>query len=1266
MSSPKGDGVRILSLDGGDSRSLSQLLILEELMKRLEHDTKEDIRPCEYFHSMTGVGAGGIVAIFLGVFGVSIDKAIELFGQLCQRVFPSEGCDEATRSLLLEESIVEIMKELQVPEDTRLWDGLDLGAGCHVSICYSSSVMGVCRMFRNYKSRQPSYSPTIVEAVRAAWATPGLFSPIHIGAVPTQEEVISAVNGFCNPTQEALREAEAVFGKERLVSTVLSLGSGRRTITSSTPRLLATQIAQEADITAENLQRRFGSLGIYFRFSIDQGIETKDAELQAQFALITAHTREYLNGDVISRSLDSYLKTSASTSSVSLDRLCRSKSGGSKSSMGLPPLSAFFTMRTGPMNQIITALQKTPHDSPALALVTGLGGTGKTQISLKYAYDHGDQYDHILFVDASSTESLEKSLISRIRSIDRQLRPENAEEAIELLTNPMGNLSHSWFLIMDNADNTDMDLRDYIPPCDHGQILITSRNSALGDLFPEGHVILDVMSNDEAVEALLSAALGPKESADAERPRMNATKSISRTKGDYSCATQIVKELGYLPLAVIQAACYIKKQKCLHEYPNLLKNSRSRVLRWPASVQRDKLKYAHSTYAAFDTTLGALSSRTLQFLGIISFFHFSNFPKPLVGVAASYKFGYQPFELIDRTSEYQTCINLLFQIFCPSGHWDPMELDALLEELQNYSLVSLVPVDNVVTLRFHPLLHSWANDRLSESDRELFRAAAIRLLVCGTNRDDDYLRTYLSAHMDRFSILSEQFHVNDKAALTAHLNENWNYETVLIVWKGIYAEVEAVYGEKDVRTTRATLQLADAFSDVGDWDTMEKMEKEVIEMRKDILGEHHLETIDAMSNLARTYKSKDKRYIEAVVLETEVLRVRREQLGPNHRRIVDALEELALTRLLEKKYSEAESLLMEAMDMVSNLVGKEHNATINIMALLGKCYKRKGNEEKTIQIRREIAELQRTVRGEEHSRTIEAMIELARSYSYQNQYPEAEKIWREVIDIQRKLLGDRDESTLSSLYMQAFSVAKQGRHDEAEALWRELLAGELEVFGERHHFTVDTADRLARSVMAQRRYTDAEILFQGVVKIREEVYDETHPDTLKARHHLALSIHHQHRYSDSEPIWRNLLAYYKENLEDSYYAMLQTMGYLHHALYSCGRSEESDALINEMTVAARVISDPEVLIAGLHYLASALHGQDRHEEAITLWDEIIARSQSLFGKDDSMTIMAIEEREVVRKCPLWQRDCLPEDSSAEPGKVSDSEAAEVTDSSQES
>ena len=50
-----------LSADGGGIRGVSELLILHEIMTRLQHDLKlNDVpRPCDFFHLIGGTSTGG-------------------------------------------------------------------------------------------------------------------------------------------------------------------------------------------------------------------------------------------------------------------------------------------------------------------------------------------------------------------------------------------------------------------------------------------------------------------------------------------------------------------------------------------------------------------------------------------------------------------------------------------------------------------------------------------------------------------------------------------------------------------------------------------------------------------------------------------------------------------------------------------------------------------------------------------------------------------------------------------------------------------------------------------------------------------------------------------------------------------------------------------------------------------------------------------------------------------------------------------------------
>ncbi|MCJ1394988.1 hypothetical protein MMC18_007869 [Xylographa bjoerkii] len=107
--------LNLLSIDGGGIRGLSSLLILSELMKKiegLEHSAEpratastdspliepgrtkagmtrsnSDFLPCHYFDYIAGTSTGGLIAIMLGRLRMSVDEAITLYTQLESEVF---------------------------------------------------------------------------------------------------------------------------------------------------------------------------------------------------------------------------------------------------------------------------------------------------------------------------------------------------------------------------------------------------------------------------------------------------------------------------------------------------------------------------------------------------------------------------------------------------------------------------------------------------------------------------------------------------------------------------------------------------------------------------------------------------------------------------------------------------------------------------------------------------------------------------------------------------------------------------------------------------------------------------------------------------------------------------------------------------------------------------------------------------------------------------------------------------------------------------
>ncbi|KAJ7768810.1 hypothetical protein B0H16DRAFT_1307644, partial [Mycena metata] len=101
----------------------------------------------------------------------------------------------------------------------------------------------------------------------------------------------------------------------------------------------------------------------------------------------------------------------------------------------------------------------------------GLGGAGKTQIALKFIKDSSSRFSDIFFID-TSTNAIDTGLknIAVLKDFGDSL-----QDGLLWLTSKV----EEWLLLFDNADNPSINLNDFIPRCNHGNIIITSRNPGL-------------------------------------------------------------------------------------------------------------------------------------------------------------------------------------------------------------------------------------------------------------------------------------------------------------------------------------------------------------------------------------------------------------------------------------------------------------------------------------------------------------------------------------------------------------------------------------------------------------------------------------------------------------------------------------------------------------------------------------------------------------------------------------------------------------------
>src|SRR5436305_2411075 len=146
------------------------------------------------------------------------------------------------------------------------------------------------------------------------------------------------------------------------------------------------------------------------------------------------------------------------------------------------PRNPYFTGR----EDLLTRLHNTLTTGSKAALtqpqaISGLGGIGKTQTAIEYAYRYRDEYQMLLWARAETREDLVAEVVAIAELLNL---PEKSAHEQQITTNAVKQWleTHSgWLLILDNADHLTI-VRDFLPTGNRGHILLTTRAQVMGGI----------------------------------------------------------------------------------------------------------------------------------------------------------------------------------------------------------------------------------------------------------------------------------------------------------------------------------------------------------------------------------------------------------------------------------------------------------------------------------------------------------------------------------------------------------------------------------------------------------------------------------------------------------------------------------------------------------------------------------------------------------------------------------------------------------------
>ncbi|KAJ7020924.1 P-loop containing nucleoside triphosphate hydrolase protein [Mycena alexandri] len=304
-----------------------------------------------------------------------------------------------------------------------------------------------------------------------------------------------------------------------------------------------------------------------------------------------------------------------------------------------PPPSRIFQGR----QTILAKMHKffTPDSGKQLIYVLrGLGGAGKTQIALKFIQESSANFSDLFLLDASTLDTINTGLknIAMSKSVG-----DSAQDALTWLQSK----HRQWLLFFDNADDPGINLNKFFPLCDHGNIIITSRNPEL-KVYGEHYPVSDMEEADAIALLLQSATKGSSEE-------------------NVQIAAKTVKELDFLPLGIAQAGAFISKSEDLNGYLTLYRKNQAKLLKEKPEQSHDQ--YAWTVYTTWQISFDKLSHLAATLLQLCSFLHYTGISEDMFSHASQYSF---PVWLPATKEELQEPLEFLSHFLGPAGEWNSL------------------------------------------------------------------------------------------------------------------------------------------------------------------------------------------------------------------------------------------------------------------------------------------------------------------------------------------------------------------------------------------------------------------------------------------------------------------------------------------------------------------------------------------------------------------------------------------------------------------
>ncbi|SEC32473.1 Tetratricopeptide repeat-containing protein [Streptomyces melanosporofaciens] len=817
----------------------------------------------------------------------------------------------------------------------------------------------------------------------------------------------------------------------------------------------------------------------------------------------------------------------------------------------------------------------------AVHALTGLRGVGKTHLAAAYARECiNDEWPVVAWLNGENPEQLVSSLASLAELLGVRSPNQDSTAAARAARNFLETTTERALVVIDNAENPEKILA-WIPATGGTHVVITTSHHAFYNAAQT--IDVSVYTPEQAKDYL-----------------------VSRTNlDDPNGAAQVAEELGYLPLALAQAAWLITIRG--YTYREYLNQVRSAPIFHTLSAARGDSYPLSTAQTILLSVEQAESSESIEaihsVLQVLSFLSSAGVQRPLLR------------KLLDDIT--------------------PVDLDRALGSLAEASLITY-SVDHG-SVMMHRLVQRVLRDREEEKETidETIARLVSRLRGCTFPGGNAWQRRGSGLH------LCEQV-----IALTAHSARqdgeirSWEVDLLHVrswvhkfladvlenarsisIAAALAIDSERILGRDDPFTLSALHNTAHALSAAGQLDEALELHRMVLSEHERVYGTDDLRTLTNRNCLANIY-NRVGRTTEALAIHESVLVDRERILGPDHPSALTSRHNLAHAYESSGHHAKAIDLHRAVLSDRQRLFGPSDPRTLEARHCLASAYEASKRLDEAIALYKEVSADRERVLGVDDPKTLQTRQELASAYEASGRLEEAIEIHQALVRQRERLLGSEHSGTLVLRHSLARAYTAAGRHSEAVSVLESILAAAERSTGPDHRSAIDFRHSLAHAYQEAGRIHDSLPLHQAVLADREKYLGGDHPQTLTARQCLARAYSKATRKEDALPLYEAVLEGRMRVLGPDDQHTLAARHGLAHAYEDAGRIDESLRFHQEVLDDRNRVFGPDhpATLESRTCLARAYRAANRFDDAITLHQAVAADRERILGPNHPDTL----------------------------------------------